>query len=372
MQRSAIRNAGLSLALAAGLGLGVGAVALTTALPAVADEAEFAVKMPAATCDDTCADGTYTAEAKGIGGPFEVTVAIEGGKIVSVEVGENGETPDLGGQAIATLPDLIVAANGTDGVDAYSGASITSKGICTAVADCLEQAASGTAGAQAGEPREIKVAEGLSEEDAAAVAEGMTVRIIDQYYDNFADALEVANQNGGGTVLLLADTVATDDPEKVATVGFRTSIIIKSEGDEPLTIYRAEGQTGPMLQMTDGTVTLKNVAFDGTGEKVGAPAIMISDQAVVKFGKDFTISGNESDGSAVSTDKFAASAVSVSGKDASLTLKEGCTISGNAGTGDVAAAIYNDGATVTNEGATFEDNAPADYAGTGKLKGEEI
>ena len=41
------------------------------------------------------------------------------------------------------------------------------------------------------------------------------------------------------------------------------------------------------------------------------------------------------------------------------------------------AAVYNDGATVVNEGAAFAGNTAEagenpDYAGTGKLKGEEI
>lgn len=228
--------------------------------------------------------------------------------------------------------------------------------------------------ATAGEDRAITVAEGLSEEDAAAVAEGKTVRIIDQYYTNLADAVELANQNGGGTIVLLADTVATDDPAVTATIGFRTSIILKSEGDQPLTVYRAPGQTGPMLQMTDGTVSLKNLVFDGAGEEVGAPAIAISDQAVVKFGKGCTITGNASDGS-LSAGKNGASAVSISGKDASLTLKEGCAISGNTGTANAVAAIYNDGATVINEGAVLEDNTNQNgdnphYAGTGKFKGD--
>ncbi len=235
--------------------------------------------------------------------------------------------------------------------------------------------ASGEASTGADARREVKVADGLEGDDLAAVEQGLTVKIIDQYFDNFASAVEVANQNGGGTVYLLADTVATDDPAKVATIGFRTSISVKSMGDEPLTVYRAEGQTGPMLKMTDGTVSLKNVTFDGAGEGVGSPAIEISDQAVVKFGKGTTVTGNASDGSGEGS--LPAAAVSVSGKDASLTLKEGCTISGNTATGSAETALYNDGATVENEGATFEGNtsekgANPDYAGTGKLSGEKI
>ena len=85
-------------------------------------------------------DGEYFAEGKGIGGDVPVTVTVKGGKIASVEVGENSETQGIGSKAIEQLPDTIVAANGTEGVDGVSGATVTSKAIFTAVEDCLEQA----------------------------------------------------------------------------------------------------------------------------------------------------------------------------------------------------------------------------------------
>ncbi len=112
------------------------AKAESTAASSSASEAAGSASASSATY----ADGTYTASSKGIGGDVPVTVTIEGGKIASVEVGDNSETPSLGGKAIETLPAEIVAANGTDGVDAYSGASVTSKAIFTAVEDCLSQA----------------------------------------------------------------------------------------------------------------------------------------------------------------------------------------------------------------------------------------
>ena len=99
-----------------------------------------AASTDAAAFEGAYTDGTYTAEGKGIGGKVPVTVTIEGGKIAKVEVGDNSETEGIGSKAIEALPDEIVAANGTDGVDAYSGASVTSKAIFTAVEDCLEQA----------------------------------------------------------------------------------------------------------------------------------------------------------------------------------------------------------------------------------------
>lgn len=87
----------------------------------------------------TWADGTYTETATGKKGNFEVTVIIKDGNIASVTVGDNKETPDKGGVAIAQLPDEIVSAQSYD-VDAVTGATITSDGIKDAVARCLEKA----------------------------------------------------------------------------------------------------------------------------------------------------------------------------------------------------------------------------------------
>ena len=85
-------------------------------------------------------DGTYEAEGKGIGGAVPVTVTVEGGQITSVTVGDNAETAGIGSKAIEQLPELIVAANGTAGVDGVSGATITSKAIFAAVEDAMVQA----------------------------------------------------------------------------------------------------------------------------------------------------------------------------------------------------------------------------------------
>ena len=105
--------------------------------PAAGDKAEQAA--PAAEAA-ALTDGEYTAEGKGIGGKVPVTVTVKDGKIAEVKVGENSETQGIGSKAIEQLPAKIVEAGGTEGVDAVSGASVTSKAIFTAVEDCLKQA----------------------------------------------------------------------------------------------------------------------------------------------------------------------------------------------------------------------------------------
>ncbi len=79
-----------------------------------------------------------------------MTVEVKDGKIASVTVGDNAETAGIGSKAIEQLPEAIkaieqlpeaiVAANGTEGVDGVSGATITSKAIFTAVDDAIAQA----------------------------------------------------------------------------------------------------------------------------------------------------------------------------------------------------------------------------------------
>ena len=214
MDRSIIRNAGLSLVLCAGLGMGVVAMAnqayaeTTTDKAAATETADKAATTDqkadekAATTDQkadekaadtkdakadekaadtkdaaaaTLKDGEYKASSKGIGGDVPVTVTVKDGKIAKVEVGENSETEGIGSKAIEQLPDAIVKANGTEGVDAVSGASVTSKAIFDAVNDCMDQAkkAAGTTDKAAADTKDAKAADTKDEKasdtkDAAA------------------------------------------------------------------------------------------------------------------------------------------------------------------------------------------------------------
>ena len=86
-------------------------------------------------------DGTYTGSGIGYGGEVVLSVTIEGGQIVDIEVvSAEGETYAYWNQAIALL-DLIIEAQTTDGIDAVSGATFSSNGILDAVAEALAQAA---------------------------------------------------------------------------------------------------------------------------------------------------------------------------------------------------------------------------------------
>ena len=85
-------------------------------------------------------DGAYTSSAKGCLSDVEVTVTVSGGKVSEVAIDASGETPELGGAAAETLADALTKAGSTNGVDAVSGATLTSEAVFTAMNDCLSQA----------------------------------------------------------------------------------------------------------------------------------------------------------------------------------------------------------------------------------------
>ncbi|MBU0926337.1 MAG: FMN-binding protein [Spirochaetes bacterium] len=83
--------------------------------------------------------GTYSAVAQGNAGDVRVTVTFSETRIVSIEIGENAETPGLSDPAFRDVPAAIIEGQ-TLAVDAVSGATHSSEAILSAVADCVEQA----------------------------------------------------------------------------------------------------------------------------------------------------------------------------------------------------------------------------------------
>ena len=83
-------------------------------------------------------DGVFEGEAQGYGGIVKVRVAIENGKIASVEVLSHNETVGYYEKGVEVI-DKIVKNNSTK-VDGITGATITSDGIKNAVNDALNKA----------------------------------------------------------------------------------------------------------------------------------------------------------------------------------------------------------------------------------------
>lgn len=85
-------------------------------------------------------DGSYTGEGQGKSGPVKVQVTVKAGKIASVKVLEQKETPMIWKAAEAGVIPAIVKANGTKGVATVSGATLSSKGIIAATNAALAKA----------------------------------------------------------------------------------------------------------------------------------------------------------------------------------------------------------------------------------------
>ena len=85
-------------------------------------------------------DGSYTGEGQGKSGPVKVQVTVKAGKIASVKVLEQKETPMIWKGAEAGVIPAIVKANGTKGVATVSGATLCSKGIIAATNAALAKA----------------------------------------------------------------------------------------------------------------------------------------------------------------------------------------------------------------------------------------
>ena len=84
--------------------------------------------------------GTYTGTSpNGKGGDLSVSVEFSDSAILSVSVTEHNETPALSDPAIEGIPQDIVTYQSL-GIDAVSGATITSDAILEAVADAVTQA----------------------------------------------------------------------------------------------------------------------------------------------------------------------------------------------------------------------------------------
>lgn len=91
------------------------------------------------TGDTSYKSGIYTTETQGYGGVIKVETTIKNEKIEAIKILENSETVGIGSIAIEKLPNEIVASQSL-GVDAISGATVTSSAIIEAVSKAVDEA----------------------------------------------------------------------------------------------------------------------------------------------------------------------------------------------------------------------------------------
>ena len=83
-------------------------------------------------------DGTFRGTARGYVDDIAVDVTIAQGQITEVTIAEHRESRPR--TALEDIPRAIVAAQGVDGVDAVTGATVTSRGVREAARQALKQA----------------------------------------------------------------------------------------------------------------------------------------------------------------------------------------------------------------------------------------
>lgn len=83
--------------------------------------------------------GTYTGTANGYNGPMNLKVTFSDNAITDIDYSDNVETNHIGTPAFPILVEDAIAANGS-GIDSVSGATFTSAGFKSALADAAEQA----------------------------------------------------------------------------------------------------------------------------------------------------------------------------------------------------------------------------------------
>ena len=87
-------------------------------------------------------DGVYIGTGAGYGGTIKLEVTVAGGKIQDIKILSHSETPAYFNR-VKKILDKIIENQGVDGIDTISGATISSKGILTAVSACVSQAKGG-------------------------------------------------------------------------------------------------------------------------------------------------------------------------------------------------------------------------------------
>lgn len=85
-------------------------------------------------------DGTFTGKAPGKEGEVEVAVKINAGKITDVEVVKHEDTDAMMQGVIDNILPEIIEKQTVEGVDAVTGATMSSNGVLAASKKALDQA----------------------------------------------------------------------------------------------------------------------------------------------------------------------------------------------------------------------------------------
>ena len=153
-------------------------------------------------CNASLAE-TYTTQSQGNNGPVTVEVAIDDGKIVSVNVTEHAETPGVSDKALETIPQAIVE-NQSVAIDVVSGASNTSNAILNAVREAIIEAGLDAAAFEGAVDQQTEIAEKELSADVVIIGAGGAGLVAALTADSLGSSVIVLDKMafaGGNTVL---------------------------------------------------------------------------------------------------------------------------------------------------------------------------
>ena len=180
--------------------------------------------------------GTYTGKAAGKNGDITVEVTVSDDAITEVKVTDHQETAGISDPAISDIPDAIVK-NQSLGIDAVSGATITSNAILTAVEAALTEA-----GADIDALKNVEVTAKEAGEDIEETADVVVVGA-----GGAGLAAAAAAEQAGASVIVLEKmptiggnsalgegTYNVADPEMLELTGAKTTPDLEKEVEDAL------------------------------------------------------------------------------------------------------------------------------------------
>lgn len=334
-------------------------------------------------------DGVYTGTGTGYGGELTVTVTVSGGRITAIEIGENKETEIYLNSAKAVI-DQIIANQGTDGVDAVSGATYSSYGIINAVKDALKDAASQTA-------ETIEVTSWKEFVDALASAkDGDTVKLTEDI-TNAGDVIDATSSATPG-VAKVNRSITIDGNQHSITKGDDTAFCFEigesashggpadseggrgesgGKGGNAASNGRAkgdvEGEQGSGSADSKVTVTIKALTIDGASYEKKMGGAMYTQEGAVLNLESVTFRNCAAENTGMFTNGGGALYV---GGGTTVTASNCTFVNNRVGTDDKlngrGGAVYAVfGSTVVLDGCTFSENQ-ADYGGAVAAMGTNV